>query len=240
MAEPLEKPGRDLRAEILADPAVVLEDRAVMQALIEAHAPPGGRKVVDLRGALVSRLEARLDKMETTHRSVIAAAYQNLASSAQIQRAVLLLLEQNRFVDFLRALTVDTPDMVAVDLARLCIETDEAEPGPAPGLSGELGETLVILPPGGVSAYLALGPGAGRRVALRASTAEAEAVFGDASGAIRSEALAPLDLGEGRRGLLVFGAEDPRRFTPDQGTDLLEFFSGVVERSLRRWLAPDA
>lgn len=68
---------RDIRAEILADPDLVLEDREVMQALIEAEGKPGGgRKVVDLRGALVTRLEARLDRLETTHRSVIAAAYE--------------------------------------------------------------------------------------------------------------------------------------------------------------------
>lgn len=230
---------RDLRAEILAEPSVVLDDSAVMQALIDAAAAPGGRKVVDLRGALVTRLEARLDKLETTHRSVIAAAYENLAGAAQIQRAVLLLLEQGRFVDFLRALTVDTPEMVAVDCARLCIETDEAAPGPAPGLDGVIGETLVILPPGGVTAYLALGPGAGRRVALRPVAREAEAVFGAAASGLGSEALVRLDLGEGRQGLLVFGAEDARRFTSDQGSELLAFFGGVVERALRRWLAPE-
>ena len=39
------------------------------------------------------------------------------------------------------------------------------------------------------------------------------------------------------RGLLAFGATDPLRFHPDQGTDLLAFFGGVFERSLRRWLA---
>lgn len=76
---------RDIRAEILADPDLVLEDREVMQALIEAEGKPGGgRKVVDLRGALVTRLEARLDRLETTHRSVIAAAYENLAGTTQI------------------------------------------------------------------------------------------------------------------------------------------------------------
>ena len=38
-------------------------------------------------------------------------------------------------------------------------------------------------------------------------------------------------------GLLAFGAADGLRFHPDQGTDLLAFFAGVFERSLRRWLA---
>ena len=84
MVNGLEKKSHDLRAKILADPDVVLEDDAVMRALINAKAEPGGRKVVDLRGALVNRLESRLDKLENTHRSVIAAAYENLAGTSQI------------------------------------------------------------------------------------------------------------------------------------------------------------
>lgn len=241
MAEAQAAATRDLREEILADPSVVLEDRVVMQALIEAVSAPGGRKVVDLRGALVTRLEARLDRLETTHRSVIAAAYENLAGTTQIQKAVLLLLAQSRFVDFLRALTLETPDMVAVDCARLCIETDEAAPGPLTGLDADLGDCLVILPPGGVDAYFALDRGGpGRRISLRPAAPEAEAVFGDAASAIRSEALVRLDLGDGRQGLMVFGAEDARRFGPEHGGDLLEFFGGVVERAIRRWLGPES
>ncbi|MEM8753977.1 MAG: DUF484 family protein [Pseudomonadota bacterium] len=157
----------DLRAQILADPDVVLEDRDVMQALIDANQAPTGRKVVDLRGALVNRLEQRLDRLETTHRSVIAAAYDNLAGTSQIHRAVLLMLEQTRFVDVLRVLTQETPDMVAVDAARLCIETDEADPGPMPGLDEDLAEAVVIIPPGGGDGYFALSGSEARKVCLR-------------------------------------------------------------------------
>jgi uncharacterized protein YigA (DUF484 family) len=37
--------------------------------------------------------------------------------------------------------------------------------------------------------------------------------------------------------MLVLGSEDPHQFTPQQGTDLLAFFTGVFERAMRRWLA---
>ena len=47
-----------------------------------------------------------------------------------------------------------------------------------------------------------------------------------------------LDLGPGRLpGMLALGAEDPHLFAPSQGTDLLTFFAGTVERAIRRWLA---
>lgn len=227
----------DIKAKILADPDVVLEDTDVMQALISANEAPTGRKVVDLRGALVTRLEQRLDRLENTHRSVIAAAYENLAGTSQIHKAVLMLLEQERFLDFLRVLTLETPELVAVDCARVCIETDEAEPGPMPGLDEDLGESVIIIPPGGGDAYFALSGPLQRKVCLRQAAPEADAIFGSAARWVRSEALVRLDLGDGRRGLLVFGAEDPHRFGPEHGVDLLNFFGGVVERSLRGWLS---
>lgn len=227
-----------LRDEILADPALVLDDLDVMRTLVEATGVPGGRKVVDLRGALVSRLEQRLDRLESTHRSVIAAAYDNLAGTSQIHNATLALLDQNRLVDVLRVLTLETPDSLAVEHIRICIETDEAAPGPMQGLEPDLAETVVIIPPGGVGAYLALSGDQNRKVRLRRTPPEADAIFGRAADAIRSEALVRLDLGDGRRGLLAFGAEDPERFAPEHGVDLLTFFGGVAERTLRRWLSP--
>ena len=61
--------------------------------------------------------------------------------------------------------------------------------------------------------------------------------YGAQSGAIRSEALLRLDFGKGRLpGLLALGAGDPHRFKAAQGTDLLGFFGGVFERTMRRWL----
>jgi uncharacterized protein YigA (DUF484 family) len=47
-----------------------------------------------------------------------------------------------------------------------------------------------------------------------------------------------LDFGPGRLpGLLVMGSEDPHQFKPTHGTDLLAFFAGVFERTMRRWLS---
>jgi len=82
----------EVKNTILRDPRIILEDRVVIQALIEANGAQG-RNVVDLRGVLVDRLEDRLDRLEDTHRDVIAAAYENLAGTNQIHRAVLTILE---------------------------------------------------------------------------------------------------------------------------------------------------
>ena len=77
-----------------------------------------------------------------------------------------------------------------------------------------------------------------RQVTLRQVQTQDEAVYGDKADYIRSEACLKLDLGAGRMpGMLVMGSEDPHLFTPQQGTDLLTFFAGVFERSMRRWLS---
>ena len=60
-----------------------------MRALVAANERALGSNVVDLRGIAMERLEARLDRLEDTHRSVIAAAYENLAGTNQIQRNII-------------------------------------------------------------------------------------------------------------------------------------------------------
>ena len=220
----------EMRAAIRRDPSLVLDDPAAMHALIAADDGRSGRQVTDLRGAMVARLETRLSRLEETHRSVVAAAYENISGADQIHRAVLAALEPVRFSDLLKALETEIPGILGVDLIRLCLEGD----GPT-GIEG----ALVALAPGEVDGYLALGrPDAAPLTALRPADAHAgRAVFGARAAAIGSEAAVRLDFGPGARpGMLVFGAEDPERFTPEQGADLVRFFGGVMQRAIRRWV----
>ena len=73
----------------------------------KARLNSAGRNVVDLRSVLVDRLEERLDRLEDTHREVLAAAYENVAGTNQVHRACLALLEAEDFAGFLKALTHD-------------------------------------------------------------------------------------------------------------------------------------
>ena len=114
----------DLRERILADPALILEDHELMRALLAADRSALGRNVVDLRGVLVDRLEERLDRLEDTHREVLAAAYENVAGTNQVHRACLALLEPADFEDFLRVLTREVAPILAVEVIRLGLEGD--------------------------------------------------------------------------------------------------------------------
>ena len=228
-----------IRDQILSDPGLILEDHELMRALLQADRSAQGRNVVDLRGVLVDRLEERLDRLEDTHREVLAAAYENVAGMNQVHRACLALLEPADFAGFLKVLTRDVAPILGVEVIRLGLEAPAAEPGASLGPEGPLHGVVVALPAGGVDAYVTQGRGLGaRRVTLRQLAMASPDIYGGEAAEIRSEALLRLDLGDGNLGgLLAFGATDGQRFHPDQGTDLLAFFGGVFERSLRRWLA---
>ncbi len=226
----------DLRERIIADPDVVLEDRDVMRALIAAGENGLGGNVVDLRGIALERLESRLDWLEDTHRSVISAAYENLSGTNQVHRALLRLLEPTDYATFLRDLNGEVADILHVDTVRLVLETVSEEDRSE---IAQLDKMIATAEPGFVDSYLTLGRNVPvRPVVLRQIQPDADVIFDDTNGNIRSEACLRLDFGAGRLpGLLVMGSEDPHQFKPTQGTDLLAFFAGVFERTMRRWLA---
>jgi len=226
----------DVRTKLISEPEALLEDKDIMRALVAANEKNLGGNIVDLRGIAMERLEARLDRLEDTHRNVIAAAYENLAGTNQIHRAILRMMDAGKFESFLRDLRGEVADILRVDAVRLVLEsvTPEADP-----VVARLGEVLSVAEPGFIDDYITQGRSApARQVTLRQVKTDDAAIFGDKAEYIRSEACLRLNLGDGRLpGMLIFGAEDPHQFTPQQGTDLLTFFAGVFERVMRHWLS---
>lgn len=225
-----------LREKIIAQPDVILDDQDLMRALIAANERAMGGNIVDLRGIAMDRLEARLDRLEDTHRSVIAAAYENLAGTNQVHRAILRMLDPTEFESFLRDLDGEVAHILRVDAVRLVLESVQNDNDPA---VRRLGEVLSVAEPGFIRAYLGRGRDAPtRQVTLRQIEEGDMRVYGRAAPHMRSEACLLLDFGADRLpGMLVMGAEDPHQFSPQQGTDLLAFFAGVFERVMRRWLS---
>ena len=230
------RPGKDLRTLILEEPDLILEDRDLMRELMRASESTRDENIVDIRQLAMARLEARLNRLEDTHRSVIAAAYDNLAGTHQVHRAVIRLLEPVEFEAFLRALHGDVAETLRVSASRLIFES--AHGGDAPAL-GRLAGLLSLAEPGFVDDYLSHGRDlADRPVTLRNVTPDGGGLYGGAPGWIRSEACLRIDLGADRMpAMLALGSDDARLFEPGQGTDLLTFFASAVERVLRRWLA---
>jgi uncharacterized protein YigA (DUF484 family) len=227
---------QDMRDRIIAEPETILEDHDVMRALGAANERAMGSNIVDLRGIAMQRLEGRLDRLEDTHRSVIAAAYENLAGTNQVHRAILQMLDPLSFEDFLKSLEAEVADTLRVDCIRLVLESVQGKDAPA---LNKLGDILFVAEPGFIGGYISGGRNISLRpVTLRSVVPDSDVLYGERAGWIRSEALMRLDFGQGRLpGMLVLGAEDPHQFKPTQGTDLLAFFAGTFERTMRRWLS---
>lgn len=225
-----------LRDRILSDPSLILDDPEVMAALMAASERAMGTNIVDMRGLAMERLQARLDRLEETHRAVIAAAYDNLSSTNQVHRAILALLDRPAFDGFLSALEGDVCNILRVDSVRLGLES--AHRGDEAALR-RLGHVLMMVEPGFVAHYMNGGrTPTTRQVVLRQCDGASERVHGENAANIRSEVIMRLDLGAGRLpGMLVMGSEDPHQFKPGQGTDLLSFFIGVFERQMQRFLS---
>lgn len=231
MSEQATAIAEDVRMRILQDPEVILEDTDLMRALVAANERMMGQNIVDLRGIAMERLESRLTRLEDTHRTVIAAAYENLAGMNQVHRAILSFLEPLDFDSFLHRLGTDVADVLNIGAVRLVLESHEEAALPGPDA-----HVLKLVPAGFVSDYLGQGR-AVRHVTLRRATGVTDAIFGEGSDWIGSEACILLDFGENRLpGMLVFASEDSEHFAPHQGTDLLNFMGGVFECAMRRWL----
>lgn len=222
----------DLRAKIIANPDYLLEDAGLMQALAAAQQDGQGNNIIDLRAIALDRLTQRFDRLEDTHRNVIAAAYDNLAGTNQVHRAVLRLLDATSFAQLLHDLTHDVADILRVDAVRLVLEVNDTDH------SADLGDMVASVPAGFIADYITMGRNLPvRGVMLRRFTHVGASLFGAQASAIGSEACLRLDLGSDRLGvMLVMGSHDADQFTQAQGTDLLVFFGGVLERVLRRWL----
>jgi uncharacterized protein YigA (DUF484 family) len=222
----------ELREKIIANPDFLLEDHDVMRALVGAKDSQMGANIVDLRGIAMERLEARFDRLEDTHRNVIAAAYDNLAGTNQVHRAILRMMDAATFDQFLTDLAGDVADTLRVDAMRLVLESSD------PDLHNTMGPTVAIMPEDYIEGYITLGRNMpARQITLRKFHKVGNSLYGDRSAYIQSEACLRFDLGTDRLpGMLVMGSEDPQLFSPQQGTDLLTFFAGVFERVMRRWL----
>ena len=204
----------ELRAQILANPKLILDDPDVMRALVQANDNSHGDKVIDLRGAAMDRLETRLGRLEETHQSIIATAFDNLAGTKQIN---------------------EVSEIMRIDFIGLFLETKQ--PLPDPNLS-QLHEILTLVPEGFIDSYIKH-PTDLRddKVTLRQVKHPEPSVYASLGSDITSEACLALNLGdEALFGMLVLGSQDPNKFSPAQGTDLLTFFASVYERALSFWL----
>jgi uncharacterized protein YigA (DUF484 family) len=225
-----------LRADILADPHLILDDKDIMSALISGGDELIGNNVFDLRNMALQHMSTRLDELSETHSTVVSTAYDNLATANQINRAILALLDPQSFADFLKFLETTLAESLNIGIAKLCLETPVVRINGQP--QTEYGTGVAFLLPTTIARYAAGSTTVlPRPVTLRKTAAAAPEIFGEEAGNICSEALVLIQLGADKQpGLLALGSTDPDQLAPGQATDLLLFYGAVFERVMRRWL----
>ena len=228
-----------IRAEIISNPRLVLDDTEVLKAL--AHGADGslGDNVVDMRNIVLKSLEERLQEIGRSNREVVAASYENAVNTVNVQKSVLALLEPNNYQCFLEALMGQVPEAIKVDRMRILIERSLEVENPERILDRVVHGPVALCPPGSIDNYLLYkesSPDENGAVLRQVASGDPE-IYDQIGPAIRSEALVRKDRGKGRPPwLLVAGAIDPNQFQPGMGTDLLSFFSAVIFSQCRRWL----
>lgn len=192
--------------------------------------PPARRtddNVLDLQRALIERLQSEIQRLKERQRQLIAATRSNLSSQEQVHRAALMLLEAQSFEDFIHIVTADLPVLLGLEAVSLCAE---AAGEPLPDMS-TLG--VYALPPGAVDRLL----GPDEDLALASEIIGARTIFGPRAPFVHSQALIRLRISRAApAGLLALGSREAHMFHAEQGTELLLFFAGVMERCIRHWL----
>ena len=198
--------------------------------LLESFAPSArfDGNVVDMQHLILNRLREENAKLRTAYASIVATARDNRAAQLQIHTAVLQILSAGSFENLIHTVTADLPLVLDVDTVTICLEAGEAT------IPRAYAAGLRSLPEGAVEGYL----GAGRDIALASDITGERKVFGAATGLVRSQALARLDMGpQAPKGLLAIGSRDLDAFHQGQGTELIGFLSQALEVTIRQWLS---
>jgi uncharacterized protein YigA (DUF484 family) len=188
-------------------------------------ADEAGGEVVDLQGAMLSRMRSELAQREKQSSELIDASRANLQSQNRVHAAVIAILSARSLDHMIEILTIDLAGLLNVDAVALCLEGGMVTPTSAQGLR--------VVPVGTIDKILDVS----RTVSLRENVEGDRRIYGEAAGLVRSEAMLRLSVREDAPcALLAMGSREPDRFHTGQGSELLTFLARILEHSIRTWL----
>lgn len=207
-----------------ANPGFVVENFETLTR-INAEEKERQEGVVDFQQAMIGRLREQVAQTEDMARVLIDTSRDNLSNMARIHDCVLSLLDAHSFEDLIHSATVDLAVKLDIDVAVLCVESNDAFGLPL--------RALRLLPQGAVDASLGLK----QRILLQRDISADPAIFKEAASLVASQALVRLTISpEAPPAMLAFGSRDPDHFHGGQSTELLQFLSQVLEKLIRVWL----
>jgi len=160
-------------------------------------------------------------------KSLIATSRSNLTSQCRVHKAVLSMLRAPSFEHLLQIVTTDLAVLIDVDTVTLGVESSASRTPRLP-VHG-----IHLLPSGTVDRLL----GPNRDVLLCTDIHGDPALFGEAAGLVRSQALLRLSFSRSAPlGLMCLGTRTADTFQPGLGTELLNFLARTLEISIAQWL----
>ena len=209
-----------VRAFLDANPGFLARNLdLVVGAARQAAEDEAGPAAISFQSALIDRLRGQIDWMKAERAELIRTAAENARGRDMVDRAVLALIEAQGFDDLLHTLTHTAPELLEIDSIGVVVEG--SDPARDTALSGRVSVV------GAGTLEELIGPDAPDGVRLVAGA-------GEPGG---SQAIVRLTLGSGAApAAMLLWSRDPERFAPGQGTALLRFLGGVMERITRQWL----
>lgn len=206
-----------VRAFLRTEPAFLREDENLLG---ELGLKVDVGNVIDFGPKALARAAAAHRREASVRQAIEANARANFSAQAQTHAAVIDVLDARNHSDLARR--VDEMSMLRFGLAAGVMALE----GPFRVPAG-----WCALVDGQVDMLMGDAP-----IARMGFYAPALGLFGDKIDRIRSMALVRMAIWEPRReAILAFGSTDPEAFTPDMGTELVNFLARVVERTAERW-----
>ena len=226
-----------LREEILAKANEILNDETLLRALIGASDKNLGSKIVDLRSVAMQKMDGELKKLKRSNQKVIATAYENLVGMKQVHQVVLKSLEQNNFDEFITNLDTEACNILRVDCIKIGLETHSSLQN-TDKYELKLSKLLDLYPINFVDRYISQGKNnSPDDVVLRPTPKGSEQLYGKLSKNLKSEGCMKLTIGNRKIvGILALASKERKKFTTEQGVELLKFMGSVFERRISHWL----
>lgn len=185
-----------------------------------------GKNIADFQSFMIKRLKDDKEKVLTTTQEIVENARSNMNNQQRIHKVVLRLLEARNFEEFIQIITMDLSTMLNTDISVLVVESNGHDI-PHIHTSG-----IRVVPEGTIDKWMQ-----SKNVLLQSNIGGIEAIYGGGYTLVQSQALLRVDIAHDTPpAVLAFGSREPQMFQDGQGTDLVQFLAGVVERSFRAWL----
>lgn len=177
--------------------------------------------IIDFGPAALAKIEEARIREAAAREWLEATVESNFVAQSQAQAAVVDIVEATDLFDLSER--IDEIARICFDVVGgvLAVEGPGASPDGWLGITPKFVDELI-----GVNWQTFMGP-----------NPYVHALFPAHRNVVKSVALARLELWDGRHGVMGFGSADAYAFTPDMGTDLIDFVARVVERTALRWPA---